>query len=95
MTARVRPGGVLVMMTQFAEDEEVVLRGARPGEEFARDGDGALLDAAAFARWSYRSDPTHIVFWARPCFRWAAANFPEWRSVEFPASNVALVHMQG
>jgi len=64
---------------------EVVEHLQRPGMELSRlwtllQPNGWLgimtklaLDASAFSRWHYRSDPTHVVFFSRPTFQWLAS----------------------
>jgi SAM-dependent methyltransferase len=47
-----------------------------------------LEDDDAFAGWSYRRDPTHVVFYKRATFAVLAANYG-W-SVEFPAPDIVL-----
>ncbi len=37
-----------------------------------------VRDPAAFARWHYKNDPTHVCFFSRSTFEWLAA---EWRAV--------------
>ncbi|AHE97898.1 class I SAM-dependent methyltransferase [Thioalkalivibrio paradoxus] len=46
-------------------------------------------DDAAFARWNYRRDPTHVVFYRKRSFA-AIARRHGWHC-EFPARNVALL----
>lgn len=45
-------------------------------------------DRAAFERWHYHRDPTHVCFYRRATLRWLARRFG-WRA-EFPARDVAL-----
>lgn len=45
-----------------------------------------------FARWHYRRDPTHVIFYRRASFRHLAA-LHGW-NVDFPASNVAILQSQ-
>jgi len=73
----------------------------RPWEEFHRLdsmlNNGAWLaimtcfqtDDAAFQRWYYRRDPTHVVFYRQRTFAWLAKRFG-WRC-EFPVKDVALM----
>lgn len=74
----------------------------RPAFEFARlagmlraGGLLAVMTAsppdtpAAFSGWHYRSDPTHVVFYARRTFETLAARLG--LRVEFPAADVAIL----
>lgn len=47
-------------------------------------------DAARFAAWHYRRDPTHVVFYAEATFRHIAGRFG-WTCI-FPGKDVALMH---
>jgi SAM-dependent methyltransferase len=47
-------------------------------------------DDAAFARWHYRRDPTHVVFYRQATLRHIASRH-RWRC-EFPGANVALMN---
>lgn len=47
-------------------------------------------DADDFARWHYRRDPTHVVFYREATFR-VIARQRRWHG-EFPVPNVALLH---
>lgn len=49
---------------------------------------GMLEDWAEFARWHYRTDATHICFYAPRTMRWLAEHFG-W-TVELPRANVAI-----
>ncbi len=85
----------------FITCTEVAEHFHRPFEEFARlDGllkPGGWLavmttfqtDDAAFARWNYRRDPTHVVFYREETFR-AIARHRDWLC-EIPCANVALL----
>ncbi len=85
----------------FITCSEVAEHFHRPAEEFCLlDGmlkPGGLLavmttfqtDDKAFARWHYRRDPTHVVFYREVTFERIAARHG-W-GCEFPAANVALL----
>lgn len=47
-------------------------------------------DDAQFARWHYRLDPTHVVFYRESTVRWLTRHFG-WEC-EIPAPDVALIH---
>ncbi len=49
-----------------------------------------VTDHAAFTRWHYILDPTHVSFFSEATFRWLADELG--MSVEFPAADVALLH---
>jgi SAM-dependent methyltransferase len=63
--ARLRPGGILAVMTAFAPED------------------------AALATWSYRRDPTHVVFYREATLRHLAAQ-RGW-TCEVPVKDVALL----
>ncbi|MEM7054003.1 MAG: class I SAM-dependent methyltransferase [Pseudomonadota bacterium] len=46
-------------------------------------------DDARFANWHYRRDPTHVVFYRAETLRWLADHHD--CTIEFPATNVALI----
>ncbi|MDY7116885.1 class I SAM-dependent methyltransferase [Halomonas sp. SSL-5] len=52
-----------------------------------------VTDHAAFARWHYILDPTHVSFFSEATFRWLAESLS--MSVEFPAADVVLLHKGG
>ena len=52
-----------------------------------------MVEDEAFARWHYRRDPTHIVFY-RPATFGLLARRHGW-VCEFPAANVVLLHKEG
>lgn len=54
---------------------------------------GFLPDAAAFASWHYRRDPTHVVFYCEATFRHLAGQFG-WHAA-FPDANVVLMKKPG
>jgi hypothetical protein len=68
----------------FITATEVVEHLHRPGEELHRlwallrpaGSFGVMtklvIDRAAFSRWHYKNDPTHISFFSRPTFEWLA-----------------------
>lgn len=92
---------VLQRTYDFVTCTEVVEHFHRPFEEFARLD--ALLrpggwlgimtcfqtDDARFARWHYRRDPTHVVFYRAATFHRIAARFG-WQC-EIPAKDVVLM----
>jgi SAM-dependent methyltransferase len=92
---------VLARSYDFITCTEVAEHFHRPAEEFDRlDGllkHGGWLavmttfqtDDAAFARWHYRRDPTHVVFYREETFR-VIARQRGWRC-EIPCANVALL----
>ena len=48
-----------------------------------------VLDEAAFRRWHYKNDPTHVRFYSEQTFCWIAH---QWQTVPlFPASDVVLI----
>ena len=77
----------------------------RPSREFARldalvrpGGWLAVMTGFApadadFARWHYRRDPTHVVFYGRETLEWLAARHG-W-DCQFPCSDVALMRKRG
>lgn len=85
----------------FITCTEVAEHFHHPVEEFARlnsllksGGWLAVMtrfqsDDAAFARWHYRRDPTHVVFYREATFRVIAQRYG-WRC-DFPCTNVALL----
>lgn len=52
-----------------------------------------LADGEDFARWHYRRDPTHVVFYREATFR-VIARQRGWHC-EIPAANVALMRKAG
>ena len=48
-----------------------------------------VLNAEAFARWHYKNDPTHVVFFSRATFHWLARQLPA--AVEFVADDVIFL----
>ncbi len=50
-------------------------------------------DDAGFAKWWYRLDPTHVVFYRTETFAWIAGHFG-W-SCDIPAKDIALLHKPG
>lgn len=85
----------------FITCTEVVEHFHRPAQEFARldsllkaGGWLAIMttfqtDDAAFAKWNYRRDPTHVVFYREATFHHLAGSMG-W-SCEIPCRNVALL----
>lgn len=73
----------------------------RPGEEFDRLGamldEGGILaimtcfqdDDAAFARWHYRRDPTHVVFYRAQTLAFVAGQ--RGLRIEFPVKDIVLM----
>lgn len=71
----------------FISASEVVEHLHRPREELDRlwaclNPGGILgimtklvLDLESFARWHYRTDPTHVSFYSRPTFEWLASHW--------------------
>jgi len=92
---------VLDRVYDFVTCTEVVEHFHRPDEEFARLDrllrpggclavmTAFLMDDEDFARWHYRRDPTHVVFYREATFR-AVARRHRWRC-EIPAPDVALM----
>ncbi len=92
---------VLSQTYDFITCSETAEHFYRPWEEFCRLDSllksGAWLaimtcfqtDDDAFARWYYRRDPTHVVFYREATFVWLAERFG-WRC-EFPVKDVALM----
>lgn len=93
--------GALARRYDFITCSEVVEHFHAPAREFARldallapDGWLAIMtcfqtDDARFARWHYRRDPTHVVFYRRETFEWLAAQFG-WHC-EIPVKDVVLL----
>ena len=89
----------------FITCTEVIEHFHRPAREFARldallEPGGWLglmtefqTDDARFARWHYRRDPTHVVFYREDTLRYLAAR-RGWRC-EIPRANVALLCKPG
>ncbi len=85
----------------FITCTEVAEHFHRPAAEFARlnkllmpGGWLAVMtcfqtDDAAFSRWHYRRDPTHVVFYREATFHWIAGRY-DW-SCQIPCANVALL----
>lgn len=85
----------------FITCTEVAEHFHRPAMEFARfdsllrtGGWLAIMttfqtDDAAFARWNYRRDPTHVVFYREATFHYLARRLGWW--CEIPCRNVALL----
>lgn len=84
----------------FITATEVVEHLHRPGLEFSRlwsclrpGGHFGIMtkrviDKAAFSRWHYKNDPTHVCFFSESTFRWLAS---QWQAeLEFPAADVAI-----
>lgn len=92
---------VLSQTFDFITCSETAEHFYRPWEEFRRLDSlmkfGAWLaimtcfqtDDDAFARWYYRRDPTHVVFYREATFAWLAERFG-W-CCEFPVKDVALM----
>ena len=92
---------VLRATYDFITCTEVAEHFHRPAEEFARldtllapGGWLALMttflpDGCNFARWHYRRDPTHVVFYRPPAFHYLAARHG-WEC-EIPRDNVVLM----
>ncbi|PRY72268.1 class I SAM-dependent methyltransferase [Halomonas ventosae] len=92
---------VLDQTYDFITASEVAEHLFAPGEELARlagllPAGGWLgvmtkrvTDQAAFARWHYILDPTHVVFFSEATFVWLAGHLD--MRVEFPAPDVALL----
>lgn len=92
---------VLERQYDFISCSEVVEHLHQPAAEFARFDrmlkpggwlgimTGFLTDDAAFARWHYRRDPTHVVFYRGQTFAHLAHHY-RWRC-ELPCTNVALL----
>ena len=71
----------------FVVASEVVEHLHQPGKELQRLWDvlvpggwlgimtKRVLDAAAFARWHYKNDPTHVAFFAEATFTWLATRW--------------------
>ncbi len=92
---------VLARQYDFITATEVAEHLFDPGREFARLG--ALLPPggwlgvmtkrvttpAAFARWHYILDPTHVAFFSEASFAWLADELG--MTVTFPAADVALL----
>lgn len=51
------------------------------------------LDDAAFSRWHYRLDPTHVVFYREATLRYLAARLG--LEIEVPVKDVALMRKRG
>ena len=94
--------GVLSKQYDFITCTEVVEHLSAPGEILDRlftilKPGGWLgimtklvLDQAAFSRWHYKNDLTHICFYSRDTFEWLAHR---WRcSIEFIGNDVILLH---
>jgi hypothetical protein len=72
---------------QFLLCNEAAEHFYRPAEEFARIDsivdNGAVLGFSsglvrskeAFLGWTYRHDPTHVIFFSEPCVRWLGERF--------------------
>jgi SAM-dependent methyltransferase len=87
---------------QFITATEVVEHLRHPGAELSRlwqmlEPGGCLgvmtklvIDAAAFATWHYKSDPTHISFFSDRTWRWWAENVDA--RLERIGSDVALLY---
>jgi len=96
---------VLGQRYDFITCTEVVEHFHHPFAEFARldqllkpGGWLAVMttfqtDDAAFARWHYRRDPTHVVFYRPTTFR-AMARHYQWQC-DIPCANVALLYKPG
>ncbi|MEQ5801500.1 class I SAM-dependent methyltransferase [Halomonas sp. H10-9-1] len=97
------PGAsVLEQSYDFITATEVVEHLFAPGKELARLASllrpGGWLglmtkrvtDHAAFTRWHYILDPTHVSFFGEATFRWLADELG--MSIEFPAADVVLLH---
>ncbi len=95
---------VLQRRYDFITATEVVEHLHRPGAELRQlwallrpGGVLALMtklvvDGEAFARWHYKNDPTHVVFFSRETFAWLAA---EWRAeLEIIGQDVILLTRQ-
>ncbi|MDW7746976.1 class I SAM-dependent methyltransferase [Halomonas sp.] len=92
---------VLEQTYDFITASEVAEHLFAPGEELARLADllpsGGWLgvmtkrvaDRAAFTRWHYILDPTHVVFFSEATFVWLAGHLD--MRVEFPAPDVAML----
>lgn len=92
---------VLARSYDFVTATEVVEHFHRPGWELERlwsllEPGGWLgvmtklvLNRAAFDRWHYRNDPTHVCFFSRATWQWWAARHDI--EPEFPAADVVLL----
>ncbi|MDI5891651.1 class I SAM-dependent methyltransferase [Halomonas rhizosphaerae] len=92
---------VLAGSYDFISASEVAEHLFAPGRELAKLADmlpsGGWLglmtkrvtDQAAFTRWHYILDPTHVVFFSEATFVWLAGQLG--MRVEFPATDVALL----
>jgi hypothetical protein len=92
---------VLAGRYDFITATEVVEHLRHPGQELARLW-GLLrpggcfgvmtklaLDRAAFSRWHYTHDPTHVSFFSRPAFEWLAG---QWGAgIEFIGQDVIIL----
>ncbi|MCE8016027.1 class I SAM-dependent methyltransferase [Halomonas sp. MCCC 1A17488] len=95
---------VLERRYDFVTATEVVEHLFEPGRELERLAamlpEGGWLglmtkrmtDEAAFARWHYILDPTHVCFFSEASFEWLAQRLG--MSVEFPAADVALLQQR-
>lgn len=96
---------VLARQYDFVCCTEVVEHFHRPAGEFERlagllNSQGVLgimtklvIDQAAFARWHYKNDPTHVCFYSRPTFFWLANRLG--LQCEFLDRDVILLSRQG
>jgi len=54
---------------------------------------GFLTDDTAFARWHYRLDPSHVVFYSEATLRHVAARLG--LEIDVPGKDVALMRKRG
>lgn len=92
---------VLEQAYDFITATEVVEHLFAPGRELARLAEllvqggwlgvmtKRVIDQAAFARWHYIHDPTHVAFFSEATFEWLAGHLN--MRVEFPAADVVLL----
>jgi 2-polyprenyl-3-methyl-5-hydroxy-6-metoxy-1,4-benzoquinol methylase len=52
-----------------------------------------VLDEAAFSRWHYKNDPTHVVFFSQPTWQWWAQQ--KSAHLEKHGADVILIHKPG
>lgn len=97
-----RQPAVLESRYDFITASEVVEHLHHPGQELDRlwgilEPGGSLglmtklvVDRAAFARWHYKNDPSHVCFFSRPTFTWLA---DKWQAeLAFVGKDVMLFH---
>jgi len=96
---------VLVDSYDFVSASEVVEHLHQPGPELERlwgllRGGGVLavmtklvLDEAAFSRWHYKNDPTHVVFFSQQTWQWWAQQNSA--RLEQHGADVVLLHKPG